>query len=480
MKRVSILLVMLMALSILAFGQFDKSLKITQTAKTPSMWPQVAFGPDGILHIVWVENWTSVKTDVMYTTFDGVTVAEPIKLTGPGTHTCFFPFIAMNGQGQIAVIWAQSSEHWMASYDPGTKTWSEPELVAGDFSGNGFLSRPKIALDEDGNIYTFFFGNYKCWSRSKINGVWEGIFQLNGVGVPAKEGGICAAPDGWIYVIYDVKLSGGDYKVAWRKRTKDTKWTNGGLAFHLGNSQEQPYVGVGLNSIPYVTYLGNDGKEGSNVINLGKMTVEPFPAEAIAGPSAFHYPRVVTDNEGHVFVATQYGQGDHSLGIQCFYNVTGTWQGTGILPQSQGWPKLPGIASDAYGNVAISYDSITDGLKQVYITTRYPVEVKHFYPPVDTTATVSYSGIMSGDARVTFTLSWAKNPENNDNYIRGYKIYQKVGDGDWELALPEVGKDTLSVELTYEAGGESPLTQKTQFAVATVSVAGFEGDRVTF
>jgi hypothetical protein len=479
MKRVSTLLVMFMALSILAFGQFNKALRITKTNNTPSSWPQVAFGPDGVLHIVWVENWTSTKTDVMYTTYDGVTIADPIKITGPGDHTCFFPYIAMNSAGKIAVIWVQGSTHQLAVYDPVEKAWGAPEQIGGDMSANGFRSRPKVAVDDDGNVYAFFFGNYRCYSQSKINGKWEGVFLLNAGGAPAKEGGVCAAPDGWIYVVYAVKSSGGDYKVVYRKRTKDTHWTNGDFAFHKGLSQEQPFVNVGMDSIDYCSYLGNSGKEGSNTINLGKMTTPPFVAEGIAGPSAFHYPRVATDNEGKVFIATQYGQGDHSLGIQLFTNATGSWQGYGILPNSQGWPKLPGIASEAYGNVAVSYDSITDGHRQVYITTRYPVEVKHFYAPVDTTATVSYSGILSGDAAVTYTLSWAQNPENNDDFIRGYKIYTKVGDGDWEFKV-EVNKDILSYAFTYGAGGESPLTQKTQFAISTVSIAGFEGDRVTF
>ena len=479
MKRIVMLAAMLGIFSLVAFAQFNLAVNVSNTPDTPSMWPQVAFGPDGILHVVWVENLTSAKTNVMHATYDGVSVSEPEKISGSGTHACYFPHIAMNNKGKIAVIWGQYNEHWLAVYDPDQKVWLDPEMVADQYFGSGFLSRPKIAMDEDGNIYTFFFANYNCFSRSLINDVWEPIFQLDGGGVTAKEGGICAAPDGKIWAVYGIKQAGGDYKNAYRTRTKDTPWSGPDLATKLGNSQEQPHIGVGLNSIPYLVYLGNDGQEGSNIINLGKMDGVENLATAIVGPSAFHYPRVAVDDLGFQHIATQYGQGDHGLGIQYFTNASGAWTGLGILPNSQGEPKLPGIASEAYGNIAVSYDSLTNGLKEAYITTRYPVVAKHFYAPVNTAITIAYTGVMSSEPRAVYSLSWAKNPDNNDQYIRGYKIYTKLGSGDWQL-LNEFNKVTFTLDISYTGADNPYMTQKVHFAISTVSIIGLEGDRVTF
>lgn len=478
MKRIACLLMMLAVFGLTAFAQFDRAINISNTPNTPAMWPQVAFGPDGILHVVWVKNVTSLRTTVMHATYDGVSVSKPDIISNTDQRSRFFPFIAMNNSGKIAVIWGEGNEHWMAVYDPVQKAWLAPEMVADEFSGNGFLSRPKIALDEDGNIYTFYFGNYRGFTRSKINGIWEAPLRLGEGGLPVKEGGICAAPDGRIWVVFGRKESGGDYKVAYKIRTKDTPWGGGALAAKLGKSQEQPFIGVGFNSIPYLVYLGNDGQEGSNVINMAKMDGEKNPAAAVVGPSAFHYPRVAVDNLGFQHIASQYGQGDHGLGIQYFTNASGAWTGLGILPSSQGEPKLPGIASEAFGNIAVSYDSITNGIKAAYVTTRYPVVAKHFYAPTNLAVQISYTGSMSRAASVIFSLSWSKNPDNNDQYIRGYKLYKKAAGGDWQLVI-EVGKDILSYSFEF-SDSTSPLTQKTQFGISTVSVTGLEGDLVVF
>jgi hypothetical protein len=80
---------------------------------------------------------------------------------------------------------------------------------------------------------------------------------------------------------------------------------------------------------------------------------------------------------------------------------------------------------------------------------------------------------------VGYSLSWAKNPDNNDKFIRGYKIYTKLGSGDWQF-LNEFDKNTLTLNISYSGANNPYLTQKVQFAVSTVSITGIEGDRVTF
>ena len=478
MKRTACLILMLAVFSLTAFAQLDQAKRVSGTPGVPSMWPQTAFGPDGILHIVWVDNLTSLKSKVMYATYDGTTISEPIRIDSADTHQCFFPFIAMNSKGRIAVLWGQYNEHWLAEYDPDLKQWLAPVMVGPDWTGNGYLSRPKVAMDEDGNIYCYYFGNYRSFTRSKINGVWEGQMQLNNAGVPSKEGGVCAAPNGTIWIVYGTKQPGGDYKIAYRTRTKSTPWSNGALGPKLGKSQEQPFVGVGLNSIAYISYLGNDGREGSNVINLCTLDNDANSSKAIVGPSAFHYPRIAVDNLGFQHIASQFGQGDHGLGIQYFTNASGEWQGAGILPYSQGEPKLPGISSEAFGNIAVSFESFTDGVKEAYFATRYPVVPKHFNPPTGMTASIAYEGITGLTPALTYSLSWTKNPENNDEFIRGYKIYQKLGDAaDWTEVI-EVSKDTLTYSFTY--GTDNPLTAKVQFAIATVSISGKAGDITAF
>jgi hypothetical protein len=480
MKRMTFMLVMLLTVNLLSFGQLNKSIIASNNPGVHSMWPQVAFGPDGILHIVWVELTTATENNVMYATWDGTTLSQPRIISGAGEHLCYFPFIAVNTKGMIAVIWAQGNEHWLAVHDPVQKAWLLPEMVATENYGAGFLSRPKVGLDEDGNIFTYFFNqiDYCSYTRAKINGAWEPIFQLNSSSVFSKEGGICVAPDGRAWVIYAIKTGNGDYKAFYRRRTKDTTWTSGKIVNETGNSQGKPYVGVGLNNIPYISYMDSKEVEGYNSIWVFKLDENTNPATNVAPSNALHYPRVAVDSNGFQHVAIQYGPGDNGEGVRYFDNTLGTFLGYGNLPDSDGGVKLPGIAAEGYGNVAISFESRANsesGFKQAYFVTREPVVVKHFDPPIGTKATINITGLMSTRPVIKFSLSWAKNPDNSETYVRGYRIYKKLGSGDWEL-VSEVGKDILSFDLTFN----TPLTQKIQFSVATVSVAGFEGDRATF
>lgn len=476
MKRIVCLLVMLAAVGLAAFGQFNRAINVSNTPTGNSRWPEVAFGNDGILHIVWAEWLSSTKSFIMYATYDGTTISEPKSISNPGEHTCYYPFIAMNLKGVIAVIWIQGNATYVAIYDPVAKVWGDPELVADTPWANAGLSKPKITVDPDGNVFTYSYGGYKSSSRAKINGSWEGLVQLNTPGVPSKEGGICATPDGKIWVVYALKSPG--YKVAFKTRTKDTPWSNGDLIVKTNLDQFVPFISPGIDNIPYTSFMSG-AKEGANYINLTRMTDAPRSNKVLFGPTAFHYPRVVVDSQGLLFIATQFGQGDHGLGIQYFTNESGDWKAMGFLPNSGGWPKLPGVAREAYGNIAFSYDSYTEGFKEAFITTRYPVVVKHFYPPTNLALTISYSGIMSGSPSATYSLSWSKNSENNDQYIRGYKLYKKVADGAWEFVI-EVDKDTLSYDFVFSSGEDSPLNQKTQFGISTVSTAGLEGDRAIF
>jgi len=477
MRRILYLAVMLSAVSLLSFGQFNIAHNASNTPGVRSSFAQVAFGPDGVLHIVWGEDQGASLSNVFYTNWDGTTMATPIQISQATDEQCYFPFVATNGKGMIAIIWAQNHTHWLAVFDPETKQWQEPEQVSGESFGGGYDCRPKVGLDQDNNIFCYIGAKalYQSYARCKIDGVWEDMFLLSPPGFPCKEGGVCVTPEGVAWTVYGVKEDDGDYKPHYRTRTKDTEWTEDTAVPGIKGSQGKAYIAVGLNGIPYLCLQHVTTHEGANNIIVVKMDGDEFPQEVATDISAYHYPRVTTDNEGYVWLASQFGQGDHGLGITYWDNTTGEWQANGILPDSSGEPKMPGIAADAYGNVAISYDPLVNGVRESIFSTRYPVEPKHFYPPINTKVTVSVSGIMTGSPQIEFGLSWQKNPDNNDTYLRGYKIFKKEGSGDWE-ELTEVTKDTLSYEIAYS----SALTQKIQFAISAVSAAGFEGDRKVF
>ncbi len=474
MKKGLLLTLLVLSIALASFGQFTEAINFSNSPGIPSHWPDVCFGPDGVVHVVWAENYTSSTSDILYSNYDGTTWAAPIAVTPDRNGVRTFPFIACNNKGTMAVVWESNrGETWLREYDGTAKVWKTAMML--DPAVYGFLDKPKVVLDEEDNIYTFYFtrGTGLAHSKCRINGVWEPRFLLNEPGLRIKEGGIAIAPDGKIWVVYSVKHSGGDYKIYYRSRTKSTQWSASNRGILGGNSQEQPYVAIGPDNIPRVCYIGNAGTEGANAVNYLVIDGDKNPTQNALTASIYHLPRIAVDNENYSHIAVEWGQGDHGLAIRMANNVGGHWNPYVTMPMSGGGPKLPGISAEAYGNIAVVWDSMLDGSFEAWFASRYPVVVKHFYAPVNLSATITIDNMKSAPT-IKYVLNWEKNPANNDQFIKGYKIYKKTGSGEFQLFL-EPAKTVFSVEL-----GNLSASEKYQFAISTVSLTGLEGDKVTF
>ncbi len=474
MKKNFLITLSVLALGLWSFGQFTFPVNVTQSG-FDSRWPSVCFSPDGVAHLTWVVNYSTTSSDVLYVNYDGATWSAPVKVTPTPDYVRTFPFIACNANGMLAVIWEQSNgETWVNTYDPVLAAWGVPEMI--DEQITGYLSKPKVALDSFNNIYCFYFtrGMGWGWTKCRINGVWENHFRVNIPGLRTKEGMIGVGNDGKVWVGYCNKMFGGNYELFYRTRTKDIGWSEAINPSGSTHTEEQAYLAIDpTTNIAWVSYMGNTGQEGSNYVDLIKLDGLTNPREHVIEERLEHYPRLAIDSEGKGHVAVQIGQGDNGTGVIYTNKVSGAWETPIVFPNSGGGPKMPNMASDPYGNVAVVWDSMVDMIPQVWFTSRYPVELKHSYPPINCSLTVSVPSVFSGNS-TTYTLNWEKNPDNNDTYIRGYKIYKKAGEANFELEK-EVDKSTFSYSLTF-TGAQA----KYQFAISAVTTAGFEGDKVIF
>lgn len=470
------LVLIVLGLGSVAFGSWTTPVNVSQTPGSDCTNPKVAFGPDGRLHMVWATQWTPTTTDIIYVNYDGIAWSQPLKLTTRSAGTCHMPDIASNSKGSLAVIWEQNSEHWVRFFNGSTQAWEEPFRVGE--SDTGYFSQPKIALDSADNIHGYWFSLSGGWSfvRSRIGGVWEDQFRLSAPFRRSKEGAIAVGHDGTAWVVYIEKSTDGVYRIWWRQRTASTFWTDA-RRFPLQDiEQQQPHIDVDpTTNIPWVVYTEAGIPEGHNAVGLFKMEGNPFPYYSVIGFRAQHYPRIAIDGTGEKSIAVQTGQGDHGTGISFTTQAGSGWTAPFTFANSNGWPKLPGIAAELYGNVAVCWSSRTGSNFQAYVTFLEPVAIKHFYPPVNRSVSISVTGAWR-NPNVTFNFSWQANPGNNNAYIRGYRLYIKRGGGDFQPLL-EVNGSTFSQAISFSG---SDLTQKLQFAISTVSLVGIEGERATF
>ncbi len=452
-------------------------------------WSQCVFTADGILHVVYstADSYAPAQNGVWYIKYDGTTATTPVDLTSPTPSLSlnpggygFRPTISTNAQGKICVAWgvatSRTGEVKLRVFDPAIGAWGAIELVdpvTEGGQGDGFYE-PYTALDSEGNIYIVFYNeNGSGWmTNAKINGVWEGNSRLgDGTG---KQGYIIAAPNGTIWTSWRQKDSSGYYEL-YSTRTKTTGWASPTWV-PLDGEPAHPSMTVGPDNLPFLA-IGEEAGAGEQIgiVKLTTKHAEVSPVQIVMQ----HYPRLMLDANGNLHLALQRGGGDYGDGIEYTNNIGlnasdwNVWKDVQYLPAAL--PKVAGLTADPFGNVALSYTSLDSdaGSADIIINSLKPIQPMYFDPPVDLGIGITMSGVRKTPG-ITYTLTWAANPKNNDAYLQGYKIYMKVGDGAW-TALTEVSPSTKSASFTFQ-----DKTQRRLFSIDTVSIGGMEGKTVIF
>ncbi len=438
-------------------------------------WSQVALGADGIAHMVFVEILESdVRNPLYYVSYDGKKASTPLILTRSLDTFAMQPHIAANSRGQVVAVWSEPRDGsiFMRVRDPLTNTWGGEERVS-----NWGVDEPSVAIDKDGNIHVFFYdtGDSRCYVRSKINDVWEREFLLSRSDVACRQGNVTIAKDGTVWACWLQQQwttpSYAEYKTHYRKRLPNsTTWTPQSWCNETGESQERPNIGVGPNGIPWVTWQDVDPGENTQVA-ICKLDESSNPMELITGRWTQHFPRVAVDVNNNVHLAIQQGAGDEGDGMLYKNNVGGGWSSE-ELPGP--WTKAGAISADDFGNVAVSCSAYygANG-SDVQLFSLEPISPKLFLPPVNLTVTVVV-GSLKMSPKITYNLSWSANPENNEAYLNGYKIYMKENTGSYQLLYP-VTKSTFSQSLEF-----NDVSKKRKFAITTVNLGGAESVLVEF
>ena len=453
---------------------------VSDSLADASKWGQVAFTPDGKVHIIWEEDYhDSGGSDIFYASYDGFEWNGPIKITNSRNIPKERPHVSTSQDGGVFAVWNQAGEVYFREYDPISDKWLPDKRIA---TGDYEAGEPQVAVDPDGNIYIFWFAEAgRTYSRSRINGEWENIFRLSSTR-RATQGGIAAGKDGRVWVIWREKQSNGEYKIYYRKRTKNTEWSSAEPMNWAGASQSHPCIAVGPDHVPVVSYEDVDVGE-QREIWICTLDEDENPREMVEGVALHHYSRIAIDSEGNKHVAWQIGPGDFGFGIKYTNNMDGKWKSPVVMPNSSGWPKLPGIAADEGGNVALVWASSISGRdKEIWFSSLYPVELKRFDPPAVASCEIAVSAAMRG-ADISYTITWEKNPNNTEKFISGYNIYVKEGQQDWQIFKfvdkSEVESDETTYRKTYSSGTDfttGGANVKRQFGITTVSTWGQESD----
>jgi len=361
MKRVLFLSACaVLLLSSIPFGQTLGNTKLLHYSTDSIRWTQCAFGPDGILWVVWVPGDTNSGSGgpVRVMSYDGTTFTGPAVVSGSTLVLANRPHISVSPKGHVLVSWgiAATKSVYLRIRDP-QNGWGTIETVATGKGGD----EPCAHMDASGNIHVLFSDEtggavYAC---SKINGVWESVATLSLTF--GKQGSLALGSDGTAHAVWLERETSSTtvFYNYYSYRTAAAAWATGEAVSGQSGSSNHPWVTVRQDNTPVITwqdvpYPDEPGK-GSEI----RVMVIGSTYELAIPLALLHYPRVAVDRNNVTHVACQAGLGDAGTGIRYTNNGSGVFQTVQSISGES--PKLPGLAADLYGNVAATQSSYVTG-----------------------------------------------------------------------------------------------------------------------
>jgi hypothetical protein len=358
--------------------------------------------------------------------------------------------------------------------------WSAIENIANqnnDETGWG-ADEPCAGVDAKDNIHVVFWhmDGGRVYGRSKINGVWENTHTFNPPwSIRGSQCALAVHPDGRVCAVWREKLHVGGvldyaYKTYYNKRTAtEAWWADAKRATPGANSHSNPWVAYAPDGTLGVVFRDLVEEGPCEVISM-VINDDNNPRELAIGTIMQHNSRIVFDSANVPHVATQLGGGDFGNGIVYANKVSGSWSEPEIFGGAM--PKTPGLAAEAYGNVAVGWVNFISGSgTEIWISTLYPVVTKYFKAPSNAVMTIKLKNAHKAP-QITYSLSWAANPDNTNQYLKGYNIYISENGGAYQL-LTSVDKAVFSSQFTYQ-----DLNKKRRFGISTVSISGAESEIV--
>lgn len=155
--------------------------------------PAMAEGPDGVLHLVWVEvplpeTYPAAAINYARSLDRGATWSAPLQLAGPRQAD---PTVVADSLSRVHVAWngdaGDHGRYYASSTDQGA-TWGVVETI---LQGSGGLQLPPaLAVDDTGVIHGLFADQERLVYMQRVSDVWSPQQVLIGTDVDREAKGI--------------------------------------------------------------------------------------------------------------------------------------------------------------------------------------------------------------------------------------------------------------------------------------------------
>jgi len=411
-------------------GQAGVAVNISRSGGA-SEFPHIVTNSAGVAYVIWVE-----KRSILFNSNEGGTWGSPRSMSNGTTIGASGPWpsytIDVNESPQIVYTAKFSGVNYEIAHNSYKGGWGSPYNVSRTPTGGSAC--PTIAVNPRNNQ------KYVCWyDDQSYPDRWELLFKYQSAA--GGWSGLKVLPFGTSHYCPKMTVDGnGTGHLVWLRRrrggsfvhyssnvdpTDENKWTasqdisgNTGIDF--------AEVSIDSDNAGNVYVVWEKNSDGNREIFFrmktaggGWQTTQNI-SKTGAGSK---WPDIVVDKRtGNAYVVWQENvAGKWQVFFKYFEN--GGWTDNANMTNNGSHSIQPSVWIDGSGEIHIVYADNASGAYNIYyLSTTETGTVSALYPPLNVHLNTSLDG--SPD-RKKIVLKWKRNPDNDREAMKGYKIFRK-------------------------------------------------------
>jgi hypothetical protein len=321
---------------------------------------RITVDPLGNIHVAWAEYYSDTTGDAFYAKYDVVSKqwSAPLNISGnsqvnSGDGELRAVGIASDSYGNVYVTYVDLAAHkvWLRILQGGA--WGTPIEVV---TSNGACDNPRVAVDGSGNVFLTWWDRslYRIFSRARIGGAWESVKEIG----PAMAKYPDIAVGNNRVVCAWVKRDPYEYQVFYAQRGKsfDAPWTDALAVVPSVEGQQSPAVELDDSDVAHIIWTPRFD-DGQRTVRYAHSTGSGFSAPVdISKKTLLHYPALY-ERGGNVYADWQVGGVPWGSSMNYNHRISGTWNGEGEVPNSDGGTLCDIATSPAQDKAYYVFDS---------------------------------------------------------------------------------------------------------------------------
>jgi hypothetical protein len=466
-----------------ANGAWGPAFQNLSEAPAPSEYPAIAFSPlDNTFFCLFMVD-VNVPFELAMRYRDGATGNWPPSeltniLTGASKYLYLTKHFKFDPSGVAHAVFTTHRDAWYTK-NPTPKnpnTWSAAVNLSGETGLND--TDPRIAVDNNRDVYVVWqhmvSGNQEILYRRTINGVWQAAENLSQTSGDSEFPTIAVNPiTSEVHVAWQENL-GGNIEVFLKSYelqpgTTTKAWSNNVNFTNSSGGSGEPYMSCDANGNVYLVYVDTASSSNSLDIMYAMKQAGPRPPRNVAIDTYLDAGETrkinkltwEADPENASFTIINYK----------IYKKVGSGSFTLLASPPTSTLQYEDLDLDPNLHYTYRMTALSDTGRESQPSPTVDDNKNFVLPPVRVTLTSVLDKILFS-RRKHVTITFAKNPLNNNDTVSGYEIYRrKAIEDDLQFSLLTT-LNAATFTYSYIIPPPDAITQSYAYAIKTKFASG--------